>query len=370
MQVPFVDLKAQYRAIQKDVLTTLLETLDGMELTLGPNVRAFETEFAAFCRARHAIGVGSGTDALSLALRACGIRRGDEVITVALSSIGTAAAIVQLGAVPVFVDVDAATYTLDPSLLDAAVGPRTRAIVPVHLYGQMAHMDAIMRVAQRHGLVVVEDASHAHGAEDRGRPAGSVGDAAAFGLGVSASPGAYGDAGAVTTNSRAIAEEVRLLRDYDAAAECQHKEMGVSSRLDEVQAAILRVKLQSQQAWMERRHVHAASYGRLLSLPNVQLPRPRPRTSHAYQYYVVQVDDRDRVRQALVDRGVAAQVHYPVPLHRQPAAADVSRVSGDLRVTDSVAARVLSLPIYPELEPQQLAYVASCLEEACALVPV
>lgn len=368
MQVPFADLKAQYRAIQRDVLTTILETLDGMELTLGPTVRAFETELAAFCRARHAIGVGSGTDALYLALRACGIRRGDEVITVALSSIATAAAIVHLGAVPVFVDVDAATYTLDPSLLEAAIGERTRAIVPVHLYGQLADMDAIVRVAQRHGLVVVEDASHAPGAEDRGRRAGSIGDAAAFSLGVSANLGAYGDAGAVTTNSRAISEEIRLLRDHGAAGEHEHKEMAVNSRLDEVQAAILRVKLQSLEAWTERRRLHAASYARLLSQPNVQLPRSRPRTDHAYHLYVVQVNGRDRVRQALVDRGVAAHVHYPVPIHRQPAAAGVSRISGDLRVTDAVAARVLSLPIYPELEPQQLAYVASCLEEACALV--
>jgi len=213
LQVPFVDLRAQYRAVEDDVLAALSTALEGMELFLGPNVRAFEAEFASFCRSRFACGVGSGTDALFLALKACGVGPGDEVITVPYSFFATAEAICMLGAVPVFIDVDPDTATMDPARLRAAIGRRTRAIVPVHLYGQMADMDAIMEIARQHGLAVVEDACQAHGAEEHGRRAGSVGDAAAFSFYMSKNLGAYGEAGAVTTNSRSIAEAVRLLRD-------------------------------------------------------------------------------------------------------------------------------------------------------------
>jgi dTDP-4-amino-4,6-dideoxygalactose transaminase len=365
MQVPLVDLKAQFRSIQEDVLAALAEALDGMDLFLGPNVRAFEAEFAAYCRAQHAIGVGSGTDALYLALKACGVGPGDEVITVPYTFFATAEAIRMLGAVPVFVDVDPETYTLDPAKLPAAITRRTRAIVPVHLYGQMADMEAICAIARRHGLVVVEDACQAHGAWDRGQRAGSVGDAAAFSFYMSKNLGAYGEAGAVTTNSRAIAEAVRILRDHGSGRKYEHQELGVNSRLDELQAAILRVKLRQLDEWNAKRRAHAATYGQLLAGLPIGLPVTRPGATHVYHLYVIRLRDRDRVRHALADRGVSTGVHYPIPIHRQAAfEGGTGFIAGDLSVAEGLCEGVLSLPMYPELEPEQITSVATCLRES------
>jgi len=366
MQIPFVDLKAQYRAIREEILASLSVVLDDMELVLGPNVRAFESEFAAYCQAQFAIGLASGTDALVLALRACGVGPGDEVITASNSFIATAEAIVLLGAVPVFVDVDPQTYTLDPSCLEAAIGQRTRAIVPVHLYGQTADMDAIMRIARRHGLAVVEDACQAHGAEDRGRRAGSIGDAAAFSFYASKNLGAYGDAGAITTNSATIAEKIRVLRDHGSARKYEHVEMGINSRLDEVQAAVLRVKLKLLDDWNDRRIAHALAYDKLLADIDVVRPSVRADAKHVYHLYVVQTDDRDRVRTALAERGISTGVHYPVPIHRQPACQGIGRVVGDLRVTEAQAHRIVSLPMFAELEQPQIEYVTACLQTTLA----
>ncbi len=366
MRIPFVDLKAQYQSIQDDMLKALADVLEGMDLLLGPNVRAFEAEFAAYCQARYAIGVASGTDALYLALRACGVRPGDEVITVAHSFIATVEAIVLLGAVPVYVDIDPDTYTLDPGCLEAAISPRTRAIVPVHLYGQLADMDAIMPIAQRHGLAVVEDACQAHGAEIRGCRAGSSGDAAAFSFYMSKNLGAYGDAGAVTTNSRAIADEVRLLRDHGSARKYEHQEMGLNSRLDELQAAVLRIKLKHLDAWNERRRLHAYTYDQLLKNTGLTLPSTRSGAAHVFHLYVIQTENRDRVREVLADRGVATGIHYPIPIHQQVAAQGLGRVVGDLPVTNAVTRRIVSLPMYPELGADQLEYIAACLQDVCA----
>jgi dTDP-4-amino-4,6-dideoxygalactose transaminase len=364
MQVPFVDLKAQYREIQDDVLAAISDALEGMELFLGPNVRAFEAEFAAYCRTRFSIGVGSGTDALYLALKACGVGPGDEVITVPYTFFATAEAIRMLGAIPVFVDVEPDTYTLDPAKLPGALTARTRAIVPVHLYGQMADMDAIMAFARQHGLVVVEDACQAHGAGDRGQRAGSVGDAAAFSFYMSKNLGGYGEAGAVTTGSRAVAEAVRLLRDHGSSRKYEHQEYGVNSRLDELQAAILRVKLRKLEEWNERRRAHAATYAWLLEGLDVGLPIVRPGASHVYHLYVVRLKDRDRVRGELADRGVSTGVHYPIPIHRQAAFTDENaRIAGDLSVSEALAEQVISLPMYPELEVGQLHSVAGCLRD-------
>ena len=366
MQVPFVDLKAQYGPIRDQLLEALSGVLDGMELVLGPNVRAFEAEFAAYCQAQHAIGLASGTDALVLALRACGVGPGDEVITASNSFIATAEAIVLLGAVPVFVDVDPDTYTLDPALLEAAIGPRTRAIVPVHLYGQMADMDAIMAIARRHNLAVVEDACQAHGAEDRSRRAGSVGDAAAFSFYASKNLGAYGDAGAVTTNSTAIAERIRVLRDHGSARKYEHQEMGVNSRLDELQAAVLRVKMKHLDIWNERRVANALAYDELLADLDVIRPGVRADAKHVFHLYVIQTDHREHIRDVLAERGIATGIHYPIPIHQQAACRGVGRVAGDLRVTESQANRILSLPMYAELELEQIRHVAACLQEALA----
>jgi dTDP-4-amino-4,6-dideoxygalactose transaminase len=362
-QVPFVDLRAQYRRLRRQVLSAFDDALEGMQLFLGPNVRAFEDEFAAYCGVRHAVGVGSGTDALYLALRACGIRPGDEVITVAHTFIGTVEAIVQAGARPVFVDIDPDTYTLDPTGIEAALSPQTRAIVPVHLYGQMADMDPIMDLAQRHGLLVVEDACQAHGAEYKGRRAGSIGDAAAFSFYMSKNLGAYGEAGAVTTNSNSIAEMVARLRNHGSVSKYDHAELGVNSRLDELQAVVLRVKLNHLDEWVARRRQHAALYISLLRDAPVKLPVTRRESAHVYHLFVVQVDDRDRVRQGLEARSIGCDVHYPIPLHRQAACQNIGRVAGDLKVTELVAGRILSLPMFPELTKQQVQYVAASLLE-------
>ncbi|MPZ15467.1 MAG: aminotransferase class I/II-fold pyridoxal phosphate-dependent enzyme [Chloroflexi bacterium] len=366
MQVPFVDLRAQYETIRSEVHESLDAALESMDLMLGPNVRAFEAEFAAYCRTRYAVGVGSGTDALYLALRGCGIRPGDEVITVSHSFIATVEAIVRLGASPVFVDVDPHTYTMDPSLLARAIGPRTRAIVPVHLYGQMADMEGIMAIAKRYGLVVVEDACQAHGATDHGRRAGSVGNAAAFSFYMSKNLGAYGEAGAVTTNSRAVAQEVQSLRDHGARRRYEHDEMGDNSRLDEVQAAVLRVKMRYLDGWNGLRQQHAERYRDLLQDAGVDLPEVRSGATHVYHLFVAQTGDRDTVRQQLQDRGVATGIHYPIPIHQQHACDGVGRIAGRLDHTEELVRRILSLPMYPELQDEQLSCVASSLQ-SCLL---
>lgn len=361
MRVPFVDLKAQYATIREPVIQSISDTFSGMNLLLGPNVRAFETEFATYCQVQHAIGVGSGTDALYLALRACGIGPGDEVITVSNTFFATAEAIWMIGAKPVFVDIDPATYTLDPSKLEAAIGPHTRAIVPVHLFGQMADMGAIMAVAERHGLAVVEDACQAHGATDQGRRAGSIGDAAAFSFYMSKNLGAYGEAGMVTTNSHAVAETVRRLRSHGSTAKYEHSEIGVNSRLDEIQAVVLRQKLPHLDQWNRLRQLHATRYSELLGPLGVGLPFVRADATHVFHLYVIRVENRDRVRETLGNLGVETGVHYPIPIHTQVAARGLGRIAGSLRVTEEYSRQILSLPMYPELSPEQLGYVVDCI---------
>jgi dTDP-4-amino-4,6-dideoxygalactose transaminase len=361
MNVPFVDLRAQHAALREPIAKALADALDGMNLVLGPNVRAFETEFAWFCHADHAIGVGSGTDALYLALRACGLHEGDEVITVANTFFATVEAILLVGAVPVFVDVDPRTYTLDPTKLKAAIGKRTRAILPVHLYGQMADMDSIMEIAEAHGLAVIEDACQAHGATDRGRPAGSIGHAAAFSFYMSKNLGAYGEAGMVTTNSRAIADTIRLLRNHGSASKYEHRFVGINSRLDELQAAVLRIKLRHLEAWNGLRRQHARRYAELLAGTGVRLPIVREGAEHVFHLYVVGVDDRDRLRETLAELGIETGIHYPIPIHQQLAARGVGRIVGGLRVTEEASRQILSLPMFPELEDEQIRYVVECL---------
>jgi dTDP-4-amino-4,6-dideoxygalactose transaminase len=310
---------------------------------------------------RYALGVANGTDALYLALKACGVGPGDEVITVSHSFIATAEAIVNLQAVPVYVDVDPDTYTLDPSKLEAAITAKTRAIIPVHLYGQMADMDPIMEIARQYGLVVIEDACQAHGAEYKGRRAGSIGDAAAFSFYMGKNLGAYGDAGAITTNSKAVAEHLRMLRDHGSKSKYEHAEMGVNSRLDELQALVLRVKLPYVDGWNAARREHADTYRQLLEEAYVTLPTEAGYGKHVYHLYVIQTEDRDRAREVLASHGVATGVHYPIPIHRQVASRGLGRVSGSLRVTDHLSPRILSLPMFAELEEQQLNFVARCI---------
>jgi len=373
MYVPFVDLKAQYGTLRTDVVKAMWDVLEAVDLSPGTQVRAFEAEFAAYCRVRHAVGVGSGTDALYLALLACGIRPGDEVITAANSFISTTEAILRLGAVPVYVDVEPASQTLDPRCLDAAIGNHTRAIVPVHLYGHAADMDPIQKIASHYGLVVVEDARHAPGAEYHGRRVGGMGDAGAFSFSVEKNLGAYGDAGAVTTNSRAISEEIRRLRNHglalcgeppNASVTYDPHEIGISSALDELHAAVLRIKLRRLDSWNARRRAHAQTYLRLLQELPIVPPTERDGDGPVYHFYVIRAPERDRTCRTLRDRGVGVGIHNASPVYRRLAATRKARVAGDLTVTEELATQVLSLPMYPELEPEQLAYVADCLREA------
>jgi dTDP-4-amino-4,6-dideoxygalactose transaminase len=366
MEIPFVDLKAQYATIRDEIVAGLDEALASMNLLLGPNVRAFEVEFAEYCQARYALGVANGTDALYLALKACGVGAGDEVITVSHSFIATAEAIVNLGAVPVYVDVDPETFTLDPSKLKPAITSKTRAIIPVHLYGQMADMDPIMEIARQYGLVVIEDACQAHGAEYKGRRAGSIGDAAAFSFYMGKNLGAYGDAGAITTNSKAVADHIRLLRDHGSRVKYEHDEMGINSRLDELQAVVLRVKLPYLDEWNAARRAHADAYRRLLEEAYVALPAEASYGKHVYHLFVVQSDDRDRVREMLGNHGISTGIHYPIPIHSQIASRSVGRVAGKMRVTDSLSGRILSIPMFAELTNEQIEFVATCLRNVTA----
>jgi dTDP-4-amino-4,6-dideoxygalactose transaminase len=337
------------------------DVFDSMHLFLGPQLHAFEEEFAAYCGARYCAGVGNGTDALHLALRAAGVGPGDEVITVAHTFFATTEAIVMAGATPVFVDVHPETYLMDVSQVEQRVTPRTRAILPVHLYGQMVDMDPLMDLARRHNLVVIEDAAEAHGAEYRGRRAGSIGHLACFSFYYSKNLGAYGEAGAVTTSDPDLAHRVALLRDHGSEQRYHHSEYGFNSRMDEIQAAVLRVKLRYLDEWNARRREHAATYARLLADTRLVLPCVAPERSHIWYVYVIRTDDRDGVCQKLADRDIGSGIHFPIPIHLQPACRSLGYVEGDLPDTERVAGEILSIPMYPELTEAQMEYVAAAL---------
>ncbi len=361
MQVPLVDLRVQYQTLKDEILAAVADVFEGMQLFLGPNVRAFEAEFAAYSHAQHAIGVGSGTDALILSLRAADVGPGDEVITVSHTFFADTEAIALVGATPVFVDVEPDTWNLDPSKLEAAITPRTKAIVPVHLCGQPAEMAPILELARKHKLFVLEDACQAHGADYRGQRVGSIGDAAVFSFYCSKNLGGFGEGGMVTTNDARLAARIRRLRDHGSDRRYEHAEIGTNARLDEVQAAILRVKLRHLDEWNARRQANAAAYGEALAGTPLELPTVRPDRTHVYHLYVVRGPRRDALKDYLGARGISTGVHYPIPGHLQPAARAWSRGPGSLPVTERLAERVLSLPMYPELTREQIAYVADAV---------
>jgi dTDP-4-amino-4,6-dideoxygalactose transaminase len=361
MQVPLVDLKIQYQAIKDEVLAAVADVFEGMQLFLGPNTRAFEAEFAAYCHAAHAVGLNSGTDALILGLRAAGVGPGDEVITVSHTFFADTEAPALIGAVPVFVDVEPDTWNLDPTKLEAAITPRTKAIVPVHLCGQPADMAPIMAIARRHGLFVLEDACQAHGADYRGQRVGAIGDAACFSFYCSKNLGAFGEGGMLTTNNPEVAASVRRLRDHGSDRRYEHAAIGTNARLDEVQAAILRVKLRHLDEYNAGRQAAAAAYGAALAGTGLELPTVRPDRTHVYHLYVVQTERRDALKEYLGARGIATGVHYPIPGHLQPAAKPWSKGPGSLPVTEALTGKVLSLPMYPELTRDQVAYVADAI---------
>ena len=348
--VPFLDLRAQYESIRADIDRAIEETVGSCAFCGGPVVERFEKEFAAYCHSKEAVGVGSGTEALWLILMALGVGAGDEVITVANTFIATAEAITMTGAIPVFVDVDSSTYTMDPDRLEPAITPRTKAIIPVHLYGQTADMDPILAVARAHGLHVVEDACQAHGAEYKGRRAGSLADAAAFSFYPGKNLGAYGEAGVVTTNDETLAETIRMLRDHGQRTKYHHDLVGWNCRMDGIQAAVLGVKLRHLEEWTEARRRNARAYCEMLSdVDSVLTPQEAGYARHVYHLFVVRVPDRDRVLKELSDAGIHCGIHYPVPVHLQRAYRRSRCVSTGSEVTSHCAPELLSLPMFAEL---------------------
>jgi dTDP-3-amino-3,4,6-trideoxy-alpha-D-glucose transaminase len=362
--IPFGDLKRQYESIKPELDEAAARVLASGWYILGPEVRAFEAEFAAFCGVGHAIGVGNGTEALYLALLALGIGAGDEVISVANAADYEPLTILQAGARPVFVDVDERTFTIEPELLEAAITPRTRAIMPVHLYGRMADMDAIMAVAKSYGLPVIEDCAQAHGAQLQGRVAGSIGECGCFSFYPSKNLGALGDGGMITTDDAELAARLRRLRMYGWEKRYHTVDPGgINSRLDEIQAALLRAKLRHLADWNAARRRIAQRYNQLLAGTGLLLPDLPADQSHVFHLYVVQTEQRDRLQIALQQRGVETAIHYPLPAHLQPVYHGLAE-PGSLPVTERLANTVLSLPIYPELTDAEIDAVAGAVREA------
>jgi len=367
LKVPLVDLHAQYNALKPEIMRAFEDVLDGMQLFLGPKSREFEARFAAYCGCEEGIGVSSGTDALVLALRACDVQPGDEVITVSNTFIATVEAIAMVGATPVFVDIDPETYLLDWRQLEQAISKRTHVVLPVHLYGHAAEMGPIMEFARAYGLRVIEDASQAHGSTYLGQRVGSFGDIGCFSLYYSKNLGAFGEAGICTTNDSALAEKMRMLRDHGSRIRYQHEVMGANARLDEMQAAVLLLKLPFLERWNEARGRHAQIYTEQLCDVVDAVPIVEAWASHVYCYYVIQVAERNRFRQALEQDGIGTNVHYPIPIHLQPACAPYGYRRGMFPVTEAVAERIVSLPMYPELTEEQIVLVINAVKKNITL---
>ena len=361
--IPLVDLRAQYLSIKGAVDAAVARVMETGQFVLGDEVEAFEREFADYCGAADGIAVNSGTSALHLALLAAGVRADDEVITVPFTFVATVAAIGYIGARAVFVDIDPATFTMDVTRLEAAITPRTKAIVPVHLYGQAADMDPIIAIARRHNLVVIEDACQAHGAAYNGRPIGSLADAACFSFYPGKNLGAYGEGGMVVTGRPDIAREVRMLRDWGQDRKYHHVLKGYNFRMDGIQGAVLRVKLRHLDDWTRARRTHARDYDRLLADSGIATPFEAPYGRHVYHVYAVRTPDRAGLQRTLQSNGIGSGVHYPVPVHLQPAYADLGYGAGDFPESERAANEVLSLPMYPELSHTTLEQVAAAIRQ-------
>jgi dTDP-4-amino-4,6-dideoxygalactose transaminase len=368
--VPFLDLKAQYASIRGEITAAIESVFEKGQYTLGAETSAFEDEFAAYCETAFAIGVNSGTSALHLALLAADVGPGDEVITVPFTFVASVAAIHYTGARPVLVDIDPRTFNIDVAQIEAAITPRTKAILPVHLYGQTADMDPLLAIARRHGLVVIEDAAQAHGAEYKGRRAGSMGDMACFSFYPGKNLGAYGDAGIVVTSNPDFTRKIRMLRDWGAEKKYEHVLKGYNYRLETIQAAVLRVKLRHLEAWTEARRQAAAHYNRLMA--GVALPAPYAMADarHVYHIYATRVKQRGEVQAFMRKEGIETGIHYPTPVHLLPAYADLGYRRGDFPHSETAAREVLSLPIYPELGAEARVRVVGALKEACAELAV
>ncbi|MDQ3518776.1 MAG: DegT/DnrJ/EryC1/StrS family aminotransferase [Gemmatimonadota bacterium] len=367
MKVPFLNLSAQHAPHRGELDRAIAAVIDSNAFAGGPFVAEFEKQFASFCGTSHAIGVSNGTDALWLALLACGIGAGDEVITVPSTFMATAEAITYSGATPVFVDVDEETYTMDPRQLEGALTSRTKAVIPVHLFGQMADMDPIIEFARKHRLKVIEDAAQAHGAEYKGRCAGSIGEAGCFSFYPGKNLGAFGEAGAVVTNDAGIRDRIRVLRDHGQARKYHHTAIGWNCRMDGIQGAVLSVKLRQLERGNQSRRAHAEHYERLLrEVDEITTPQVQPYAKHVFHIYSVRVQRRDEVIRVFEENGIGYGVHYPIPVHLQEAYASLGYGEGSFPVAERVAQEFLSLPMYPELTSEQVAVVAETLKE-CVL---
>jgi len=365
MKIQFVDLSRQYDSIRSEVDNAISNVLDRSAFILGENVEVFENQFAEFCKVKHCVGVDSGTSALALSLEAIGVKPGDEVITVPNTFIATALAISWSGARPVFVPIQPDTYNMDPSKLEAAITERTKAILPVHLYGQPCDMSPIMEIAEKHDLRVVEDACQAHGAEYNGKKVGSFGDAAAFSFYPGKNLGAYGDGGAVVTNDSEINNSIRMLRNYGQKEKYNHILKGYNRRLDGVQAAVLYVKLKRLEEWNEMRRKNAAYYNKLLSdsCNDIDLPKEAHYSKHIYHIYALRSNYRDLLKEFLESRGIATGIHYPIPVHLQKSYADLGYKEGDFSITEGYSKQLLSVPMFPELKKEEIEYVAESINE-------
>jgi dTDP-4-amino-4,6-dideoxygalactose transaminase len=360
-RVPYLDLEAQYDSIRTEVLTALEGICQSGRFAQGPATREFEENFAEYCGTAHCVSLNSGTSALHLALRCLDIGPGDEVVTVAMTFIATAWAISYVGATPVFVDIDHARRTMCPTKLEAAITPRTKAIIPVHLYGMPAEMDRIKAIADRHGLPIIEDAAQAHGARYRGKPVGQFGQIACFSFYPSKNLGAYGEGGALITNEASIAQRARSLRDHAQSQKYLHDEIGYNYRMDSFQAAVLAIKLKRLDGWNTARADRAAYYTELLKNSSYKLPTQFSDSECVWHCYVIESPERDRVRSVLQDAGIETAVHYAVPVHLQKAYAHLGYKLGDLPVAETLCQRCLSLPIYPELSKEKIMTIASIL---------
>jgi dTDP-4-amino-4,6-dideoxygalactose transaminase len=361
--IPFIDLKAQHQSIRKELREAIDRVLDTCEFALGSEVEAFEREFAAYCGARHGIAVNSGTSALHLALLAAGVGPGDEVITVPFSFVATAAAIVYTGARPVFVDVDPRSYTMDAGQIERVITPRTKAILPVHLYGHPADMDPILEIARRHNLIVIEDAAQAHGAEYKGRKVGAIGDFSCFSFYPTKNLGACGEGGIALTNRPEFDRKIRMLRDWGQEKKYYHVLKAFNYRMEGMQGAVLRVKLRHLDSWNEARLTHAASYDAVLPASGVQTPQAMAYARHVYHVYAIRTQERDDLQQSLTGRGIQTAVHYPYPIHLLPAYADLGYHLGDFPQSEKLSRELLSLPMFPELSEESISQVASTIVE-------
>jgi dTDP-4-amino-4,6-dideoxygalactose transaminase len=356
--VPFLDLKSQYLSIKDEIQTAISNVLESTSFAGGPFVKKFEEEFAAYCQSEYAIGCGSGTDALQLALAAAGIGEGDEVITVPNTFIATAEAICLCGAQPVFIDIDPKTCTMDPELIEGAITDKTKALIPVHLYGQTADMDPILAIAAKHKLIVIEDACQAHGAEYKGKKAGSMGDMGCFSFYPGKNLGAYGEAGAVITNNQALSQMIQMYRDHGQNRKYYHEYMGWNGRMDGIQGAILSVKLRHLDSWTESRIAHAQLYNQSLkAYPEVLTPYRESFNRHIYHIYAIRINNRDQVLEKLKEAGISTGIHYPVPIHLQNAFNRYKKETNSFPNSEKCSLEELSLPMYAELTGAQIEYV-------------